>query len=128
MEMQPVGMQLDDPTIEKVIAYIGTFSPKAPPATVTGDAKRGKALYVTCSGCHGTKGEGSVALKSPALAGQTDWYLVTQLERFRAGERGFMPEDEQGTQMRAASSVLPDKAAVHDVVAYINTLTQRRGT
>jgi len=129
MEMQPVGMQLDDPTIEKVAAYVSTFSPKAPPVTVTGDAKRGKSLYATCSGCHGTRGEGKAELKSPALAGQTDWYLVTQLERFRAGERGFMPEDEQGTQMRAASAVLPDTAAVHDVVAYINTLTsKRRGT
>lgn len=123
MEMQPIGQQLDDPAIEKVAAYIGTFSPTAPPATVSGDAKRGKALYVTCSGCHGTRGEGNAALKSPALAGQTDWYLVTQLERFRAGERGFMPEDEQGTQMRAASSVLPNSAAVHDVVAYINTFS-----
>jgi cytochrome c553 len=128
MEMQPVGLQLDDQAIEKVVAYVGTFSPKAPAATVTGDAKRGKSLYVTCSGCHGSRGEGNAALKSPALAGQTDWYLVTQLERFRAGERGFMPEDEQGMQMRAASSVLPDAAAVHDVVAYINTLTRRRGT
>jgi cytochrome c oxidase subunit 2 len=126
MEMQPVGMQLDDPTIEKVAAYIGTFSPKSPPPTVAGDAKRGKSLYVTCSGCHGSQGEGNAELKSPALAGQTDWYLVTQLERFRTGERGFMPEDEQGTQMRAASATLPDTAAVQDVVAYINTLTSRR--
>jgi len=129
MEMQPVGLQLDDPSIEKVAAYIATFTPKAPPATVTGDAKHGRTLYTSCSGCHGAKGEGNAALKAPALAGQTDWYLVTQLERFRAGERGFMPEDEQGMQMRAAASVLPDSEAVHAVVAYINTLTaKRRGT
>jgi len=128
MEMRPVGMQLDDPAIEKVTAYISTFSPQAPPVTVAGDVKRGKSLYVTCGGCHGERGEGNAELKSPALAGQTDWYLVTQLERFRAGERGFMPEDEQGSQMRAASAVLPDATAVNDVVAYINTLTRRRGT
>jgi cytochrome c oxidase subunit 2 len=95
---------------------------------VSGNATRGKALYATCSGCHGAKGEGSAELKSPALAGQTDWYLVTQLERFRAGERGFHSDDVQGAQMRAASAVLPDAAAVQDVVAYINTLTKRRGT
>jgi cytochrome c553 len=124
LEMQPVGMQLDDLTIEKVVAYVGTFSPKPPPPTITGDAKRGRSLYSSCSGCHGPKGEGSAALKSPALVGQTDWYLVTQLERFRAGERGFTPEDEQGMQMRAASSVLPDTAAIRDVVAYINSLTR----
>ena len=75
----------------------------------------------------GARGEGNDALKAPALAGQSDWYLATQLERFRAGERGFAPEDVQGTQMRAAAAVLPDSSAVKDVVAYINALPARRG-
>ncbi len=127
MEMQPVGMQLDDASIEAVAALVATFKPKAPAVTVHGDAKRGRALYESCSGCHGARGEGNGALKAPALAGQTDWYLVTQLERFRAGERGFAPEDVQGSQMRAAAVVLLDSNAVNDVVAYINALTTRRG-
>jgi len=127
MEMQPVGMQLDDASIEAVAAFVATFKPVAPAVTVHGDAKRGRALYATCSGCHGARGEGNGALKAPALAGQSDWYLATQLERFRAGERGFVPEDVQGSQMRAAAAVLPDSAAVKDVVAYINALPARRG-
>jgi cytochrome c oxidase subunit 2 len=129
MEMQPVGMQLDDASIDAVAAYVATFKPKSPAVTVHGDAKRGRARYASCSGCHGARGEGNTALKAPALAGQTDWYLVTQIERFRAGERGFAPEDVQGNQMRAAAVVLPDSNAVNDVVAYINALTaRRRGT
>lgn len=129
MEMQPVGRQLDDKAIDAVAAYVATFSPMPPAVTVHGDAKRGRALYVSCSGCHGASGEGNSALKAPALAGQTDWYLVTQLERFRAGERGFAPQDDLGNQMRAAAAVVPDAAAVKDLVAYINTLTaRRRGT
>jgi cytochrome c oxidase subunit 2 len=126
MEMQPVGMQLDDAAIEAVATYVATFKPKAPVVTVHGDAKRGRALYATCIGCHGSRGEGNGALKAPALAGQTDWYLVTQLERFRASERGFSPEDLEGSQMRAAAAVLADSTAVNDVVAYINSLTARR--
>jgi cytochrome c553 len=125
-EMQPVGLGLDDSAIEKAAAYIGTFEPQRPPATVTGDAKRGRNLYAPCAGCHGANGEGNVALQAPALAGQTDWYLVTQLERFRAGERGFSPQDEPGTQMRTAAAVLPDEAAIKDVVAYVNSLTAGR--
>jgi cytochrome c553 len=125
MEMQPVGVQLDDAAIDAVAAYVAKFEPAKPPVTVQGDAKRGRALYATCSGCHGSTAEGNSALKAPALAGQTDWYLVRQLERFRSGERGFAADDTPGTTMRAAAGVLPDASAVKDLVAYINTLSAK---
>jgi cytochrome c553 len=126
MEMQPVGVPLDDGEIDAVVAYVATFNPKSPPVTVQGDSKRGRALYATCAGCHGSSGEGNSALKAPALAGQTDWYLVTQLARFKEGERGFSQQDEPGSQMRAAAGVLHDASAIKDVVAYINTLSAKR--
>jgi cytochrome c oxidase subunit 2 len=125
MEMQPVGMQLDDAAIDSVVAYVARFDPKQPPLTVRGDTKRGRALYASCAGCHGERAEGNAALRAPALAGQTDWYLVAQLQRFRTGERGFALNDEPGTQMRAAATVLPDSSAIEDVIAYVNTLTAR---
>ena len=129
MEMQPVGMQLDDAAIEAVATYVAQFEPVGPPVTVQGDSKRGRTLYATCSGCHGANAEGNGALKAPALAGQTDWYLVRQLERFRDGERGFAAEDTPGVTMRAAAGALPDAKAVNDLVAYINTLSAKhRGT
>lgn len=125
MEMQPVGVQLDDAAIEAVAAYVAQFDPVTPPITVQGDPKRGRTLYATCSACHGSKAEGNSALNAPALAGQTDWYLVRQLERFRAGERGFAAEDAAGTTMRAAAAALADIRAVNDLVAYINTLSAK---
>jgi len=125
MEMQPVGLQLDDSAIDAVAAYVAKFEPATPPVTVQGDAKRGRSLYATCSGCHGSGAEGNSALKAPALAGQTDWYLVRQLERFRSGERGFAAEDTPGVTMRAAAGALPDAKAVNDLVAYINTLREK---
>jgi cytochrome c553 len=129
MEMQPVGVELDDAEIDAVIAYVGKFEPVKPPSTVQGDAKRGRELYATCGGCHGVRAEGNSALKAPALAGQTDWYLARQLELFRSGERGFAAEDVPGSTMRAAVGVLPDTKAVNDLVAYINTLSAKhRGT
>ena len=121
-EMQPVAQQLDDMAVQKVAAYIATFQPDPPAATVAGDTKRGRSLYAGCAACHGAHGEGNPTLQAPALAGQSDWYLVTQLARFRAGERGFSAEDATGTQMRAAAGVLPDEVAMRDVVAYINVL------
>jgi cytochrome c oxidase subunit II len=122
MAMQPMVLQLDDAAIDKVVAYVATFEPKQPARTVGGDARRGRSLYESCAGCHGKKGEGLQATGGPALAARSDWYLVTQLERFRTGLRGFAPEDIPGTQMRAATALLPDADAVRDVVAYINTL------
>ncbi len=99
------------------------------PSRCKATRSEGRALYATCSGCHGTSAEGNSALKAPALAGQTDWYLVRQLERFRNGERGFAAEDTPGVTMRAAAAALPDAAAVNDLVAYINTLSAKhRGT
>ena len=125
MEMQPVAMQLDDKAIDAVALYVGTFTPKAPPKTVSGDVKHGRQLYTSCAACHGPKGEGNSALHAPALAGQTDWYLVTELQDFQAGLRGLSPQDDSGTQMRAAAAALPDEPAIKDVVAYINTLPRR---
>ena len=67
MEMQPVAMQLDDKAIDAVALYVGTFTPKAPPKTVSGDVKHGRQLYTSCAACHGPKGEGNSAGARNAL-------------------------------------------------------------
>ena len=78
--------------------------------------------YGTCAVCHGAAAKGNEALGGPALAGMNDWYLTTQLRNFRNGSRGSHLEDIRGIQMRAASQILPDDAAIADVVAYIASL------
>ena len=125
MEMQPVAMQLNDQAIDAVAAYVGTFSPRTPPVTVIGNVQHGRKLFAACAACHGSKGEGNDALHAPALAGQSDWYLVTQLDHFKAGLRGFSSDDVPGTQMRAAAAILPDEASIRDVASYINTFKRK---
>jgi len=126
-EMQPVGIRLrDEAAIDAAIAYVASFKPKAPPITVTGDVARGGLLYLACASCHGSKGEGNQTLGAPALADRTDWYLVTQLRNYKAGLRGSDHRDAGGAQMRALAATLPDTRAIDDVVAYINTLRERR--
>jgi cytochrome c553 len=68
------------------------------------------------------RGEGNIALGSPALTGQNDWYLVRQLKYFRDGTRGGQPGDTYGMQMRASAGLLSDNEAILDVVKYISTL------
>ncbi|MFT3905435.1 MAG: c-type cytochrome [Steroidobacteraceae bacterium] len=122
-EMRPVGEHLSDAEVKQLLSFVRTLTPKAPPVTVTGNVEHGKELYATCASCHGAAGEGNELLHAPALAARTDWYLVKQLQNYRAGIRGARDDDTYGQQMRImAANGLGDDAAVDDVVAYINTL------
>jgi cytochrome c oxidase subunit II len=47
---------------------------------------------------------------------------VRQLQNYKQGIRGTHPEDSYGEQMRLMAAILVDDQAIHDVVAYINTL------
>jgi len=122
MEMQPMAAALTDEQIKDVAAFVGATRSDAPPGTIDGDADKGRMHYSTCVACHGIRGEGNIALGSPALTGINDWYLVTQIRNFRDGTRGSHAGDTYGMQMRASARLLPDDAAIQDVVTYILTL------
>lgn len=102
--------------------YIASLPDSPAPATLSGDTVQGKALYQSCAACHGPQGEGNETLKAPRLAGIDDWYLVRQLENFKAGIRGDNREDILGQQMGAAAQTLTDAGAIKDVVSYIQSL------
>jgi cytochrome c oxidase subunit 2 len=122
MEMQPMAAALTDEQIKEVSAFVAATRSDHPVETINGDVDKGKAHYSTCAACHGVNGEGNIALGSPALTGQNDWYLVRQLKYFRDGTRGGQPGDTYGMQMRASAGLLSDDEAILDVVKYISTL------
>ncbi len=122
MEMQPMAAALTEEQIKEVSAFVAATRSDHPVETINGDVDRGKAHYSTCAACHGVRGEGNIALGSPALTGQNDWYLVRQLKHFRDGTRGGQPGDTYGMQMRASAGLLSDNQAINDVVKYISTL------
>ena len=80
--------------------------------------------YAICQACHGAQGEGNKALNAPKLAGQQDWYLVRQLQNFKAGIRGTHAKDMFGMQMRPMAMTLANDAAVNNVAAYIASLKE----
>jgi len=86
------------------------------------DTAAGEAALQICKTCHGQQGEGQLTLNAPNLTGQFDWYLVRQLQNFKAGIRGADAKDVYGSQMRPMALTLADDAAVKNVVAYIQTL------
>lgn len=116
------NMLATDDAINDVIAHIQTLPNNPGPATVTGDTAKGARLYGVCAYCHGPDGAGIQAMNAPRLAGQTDWYLVTQLNNFKKGIRGEHPSDFYGKQMGFMAKTLQTDQAVDDLVAYINTL------
>jgi len=101
------------------MVFVSTFHISA---FADGDPVKGKALYATCIACHGQNGEGIQATNSPRLAGLHDWYLVSQLQKFRSGLRGASSNDIYGSQMAVFAKALANDQAILDVVAYIETL------
>ncbi len=123
--MQPMAAKLTDESIADIVQWVGSWTYIPAEITVEGDAARGQQLYAACAACHGQQAEGNEALGAPALAGQNDWYLVTQLKNFMADYRGHHPDDSFGQQMRTMSRTLGDESGVRNVVSYINTLAER---
>ena len=84
---------------------------------------RGEALFDTCSPCHGDDGAGNEELGAPALAGATDWYLTSQLQRFKAGMRGYHYQDAEGLRMGPMSRALfADDGDIESVVEFLVSL------
>jgi cytochrome c oxidase subunit 2 len=101
-----------------------TFASAA--AAPIGDPVAGQAAFAACVACHGTRGEGNVALNAPRLAGQEIWYVTRQLRNFRDGLRGAHEKDVFGQQMVAFANLL-DAGAAADVGAYLHSLAGERG-
>lgn len=122
--MRPVMAVIpDDEAIRNVSAYIASMPAQPVEETIFGDVTRGERIYGSCAACHGANGEGIWAVNAPALAGQNDWYLASQLRNFRDGIRGAHPADLYGDQMMLMADILPGDDDVDDVVAYLNTLS-----
>jgi len=62
-----------------------------------------------CTTCHGTEGQGNVAIDAPRIAGMERWYLERQMNLFRDGLRGTHPEDLKGQEMQPMAAILDDQ-------------------
>ncbi|MGP1678628.1 MAG: c-type cytochrome [Burkholderiales bacterium] len=121
-QMAPMAATLDARALSNVLAYLATLPDVPAPATVAGNADRGKSIYATCAECHGAAGEGIWSTHAPRLAHMSDWYLARQLQNFRHGIRGGHLQDFNGAQMVFMAKTVAHDPATDDVLAYINTL------
>ena len=121
-QMAPMTATLvDDAAMNNIAAYIQSMPDTPTTPTVSGNVKKGKKLYVTCSKCHGKQAQGRWAVNAPRIAGMSDWYMVTQLKNFKHGLRGKHPQDITGRQMESMVISISEEK-MNDLIAYINTL------
>jgi cytochrome c oxidase subunit 2 len=121
-QMRTIAAMLDDTTIGRLSAYIGSMPETAVSHTIDGDRRAGQAAYATCAACHGSHAEGNAVLGGPRLAGMSDWYLTRQFAAFASGQRGTAAGDEHGATMRAIAATVKGERAVRDVIAYAVSL------
>ena len=126
MRMRPMALSLmTDENLETVARYVASLPSTRETPALQGDPKAGEELFGLCASCHGPTGEGQDVAKAPRLAGVDDWYLATQLRKFRSGVRGADSKDPEGRLMRPMARGLPDENAIRNVVAYIETLKSK---
>jgi cytochrome c553 len=123
MRMRPMALSLtSEDDVKAVSHYVETLAPVRHASSLPGDPKAGETLYATCGACHGDSGAGNQDLGAPRIAGVDDWYLATELRKFRSGVRGTSPKDREGRLMRPMARTLADEDAIRNVVAYVETL------
>ena len=84
---------------------------------------RGEQLFDTCAPCHGDAGEGDEVLGAPAIAGASRWYLATQIDKFKTGQRGYHYMDAEGLRMRPMSRALfAETRDIEAVIEYVYSL------
>ncbi len=122
IRMKSMSWTLDHPAdVPSVAQYVASLPPARPVAVVPGDVAAGQATFAVCSACHGADAQGNEAMHAPPLVLQSDWYLLSQMHKFRAGWRGADTADIWGQTMRP--NVMPlDETGMANVTAYIQTL------
>ena len=84
-------------------------APAVAVALKPGDATAGQAKAAVCGACHGVDGNSSIPLY-PKLAGQSEQYIVQQLNNFKSGKR-------QNPIMLGMATPLSEQD-MHDIAAY----------
>ncbi len=119
--MAAISKSLDSNKINELALYLNALPKPSIKATVKGDAVKGEQYYNSlCGSCHGPDGKGNTSLNAPKLAGLNDWYIINQINNFRASKRGYHQDDKLGRQMKMMSSVVPSDEASNDIATYLS--------
>lgn len=123
--MAAIASLLSKEQMESVALHIESLPRAVPKRTDYKDAdlREGQWLFeFRCMECHRFNGTGEMVFASPPLIGLQGWYLESQLQKFRAGDRGAAAGDVNGAKMVLASRFIESDKQLRDLVAFILTL------
>ncbi|WP_188310256.1 c-type cytochrome [Arenimonas fontis] len=86
------------------------------PVHAKGDPEKGKALFYTCTGCHGIADYKNAypSYRVPKVGGQNEQYLIAALTAYRNGDR-------KHPTMKAQAESFSDQE-IADIAAYLASL------
>lgn len=125
LRMYPMSQWLrKDEDLAAVAAYVAEMPKTEADVELEepGNAAKGAGYYAVCSACHGANGGGNQGMGAPPLAGMSDWYLFSSIQKYKNRIRGTGAGDALGAAMIGMAGTLPDDQAIRDVIAHIQTL------
>ncbi len=126
-QMRANAHTLSDRAVTEVASHVASLPRHPTKNTLGGLAARGKESYkLHCEACHLPDAGGDSHFKSAPLTGLQDWYLASQLEKFRTRVRGGHPRDIEGAKMAEPSERFLSPQDEKDVLAYIAQLAGAR--
>lgn len=90
------------------------------PVAASGDAENGKAIFYTCTGCHGIEDYKNAypTYRVPKVGGQNEAYLVAALNAYKKGER-------KHPTMQAQAESFSDQE-IADIAAYLSSVKKQK--
>lgn len=121
--MRAMAKSLTAEKVDDVAKYVATMKRVTPKPTVKAEIERGRELFSErCMECHRYNAEGEYTFGSPPLMGLPDWYIRSQIIKFRTGQRGVEKTDPYGTKMAFSSGFIEDEEALDSLVAYLMSM------
>jgi len=84
-QKEEIEKLLHPPKVEKVEVEVVAAGPLVELSTP--QLQLGSDLYKKCIVCHGKQGQGKSAQNAPAIGGQFDWYVESQIVNMQKGVR-----------------------------------------
>ena len=90
------------------------------PVAAKGDPANGKALFYTCTGCHGIEDYKNAypTYRVPKVGGQNETYLIAALAAYKNGER-------KHPTMQAQAESFSDQE-IADIAAYLSSVKNEK--
>jgi len=124
LRMRAMARQMmSDAEVDAVVAYVAAMPDvEVIPTLPEPDPAAGGADFAACAVCHGEKGEGNESIMAPRIARLNDWYVASQIRKYRSGIRGGAEGDDVGAAMREMvnKAVAPER--IDNLAAYIQRL------